>query len=155
MSAWQLHLMESHYRVVTFHFSLHMLIVFLFMEVLCKLVFSEAAKKVWSNFNKCLRRIWNLPANTHAGILHCCTGFNSNIFNTVFARASKFLDRAAASSNFLVRAVFFNPPAFIVLVLCTYMQLSLNSLSLHLTASLLMCCSSYSFSSMKAQAIFI
>ena len=34
-------------------------------------------------------------------------------YSTLYSqRASKFLDRAAASSNFLVRAVFFNPPAF-------------------------------------------
>ena len=66
---------------------------------------SPALKGLEVTFNKCLRCIWNLPANTHTGILHCCTGFNS-IFNTVFARASKFFDRAATSSNFLVHAVF-------------------------------------------------
>ena len=88
-----------------FHFSLHPSLFLLLSFSLWRQLSSPALKGLEVTFNKCLRRICNLPANTHTGILHCHTGFNS-IFNTVFARASKFLDRAATSSNYLVRAVF-------------------------------------------------
>ena len=56
-------------------------------------------------FNNCLRRIWSLPANTHTSILHYCANMLS-IYNLVFSRSAKFIDRASNSSNLLVRAVF-------------------------------------------------
>ena len=56
-------------------------------------------------FNNCLRRIWSLSANTHTSILHYCANMLS-IYNLVFSRSAKFIDRASNSSNLLVRAVF-------------------------------------------------
>ena len=72
---------------------------------------SPALRGLEVTFNNCLRRIWNLPRNTHTGILHCCAGLFS-IFNTVFSRSSKFLSRAANSNNMLVQAVFHDPSIY-------------------------------------------
>ena len=52
-------------------------------------------------FNNCLRRIWSLPANTHTSILHYCANMLS-IYNLVFSRSAKFIDRDFNSSNLLV-----------------------------------------------------
>ena len=56
-------------------------------------------------FNKCLRRIWSLPARTHTGIIHSCAGLES-MYNVVFVRSYNYMKRAIHSRNQLVRAVF-------------------------------------------------
>jgi len=55
--------------------------------------------------NKCLRRIWSLPANSHTGIVHCVSGCVS-VYNVCFQRFCKLYQSACSSNNFLVRTVF-------------------------------------------------
>ena len=61
--------------------------------------------------NKCLRRIWGLPSHCHTGILHRCARTQS-IYNMVYSRSCKFIDRAKCSSNGLVRSVFHESLAY-------------------------------------------
>ena len=51
-------------------------------------------------FNKCLRRIWSLPANSHTGIVHCVSGCVS-VYNVCFQRFCKLYQSACSSNNFL------------------------------------------------------
>ena len=58
------------------------------------------------SLNKILRKVWNLPRNSHTGILHCVAQVHT-ISNLLYKR---FLSpySHALSSSFLVRSIFLN-----------------------------------------------
>ena len=56
-------------------------------------------------FNKCLRKIWKLPHNTHTGILHCTAGVQS-LLSVVCSRSNAFSMKASSSPNRLVNVIF-------------------------------------------------
>ena len=55
-------------------------------------------------FNKILRRIWNLPFNSHTNIVHCVSGIES-IKNLIVKHFILLYQRALSCSS-LVRNVF-------------------------------------------------
>ena len=56
-------------------------------------------------FNKCLRKIWRLPFNTHTGILHCTAGVQS-LFTVICRRSNSFSLKASCCHNRLVNVIF-------------------------------------------------
>ena len=56
-------------------------------------------------FNKCLRRIWNLPSHSHTRIVHLIARLHS-LYNVVFHRSLALLRAALTSPSQLVRIVF-------------------------------------------------
>ncbi len=56
-------------------------------------------------FNNILRRIWNLPAHTHIGILHCVAHLQS-ITNVALSRSKSLLRSACACPSPVVQSVF-------------------------------------------------
>ena len=56
-------------------------------------------------FNKCLRKIWSLPLNTHTSILHCTAGVQS-LFSVVCGRSNSFSMKASSSPNRIVNVIF-------------------------------------------------
>ena len=65
---------------------------------------SKAITGIEVAFNKVLRRIWNLPFNSHTRIVHC-TARLFNIFNLISARPS-LLFSALSCSSFPVAFIF-------------------------------------------------
>ena len=57
------------------------------------------------SLNKLLRKIWNLPYNSHTGILHCVVHV-STISNIIYNRSLSMFSCAMSSSN-LVKSVDF------------------------------------------------
>jgi hypothetical protein len=57
-------------------------------------------------FNKCLRRIWNLPSCSHTRIVHLVAKLHS-LFNVVYRRTSALLRAAARCPSELVRTIFY------------------------------------------------
>ncbi len=57
------------------------------------------------SFNNILRRIWQLPRNSHTGILHLTARLPS-IVNVVLSRSSALLFKARSSPSSIVRLVF-------------------------------------------------
>ena len=66
---------------------------------------SKAITGIEVAFNKVLRRIWNLPFNSHTKIVHCTARLFS-IFNLISARSSSLLFSALSSSSFPVAFIF-------------------------------------------------
>ena len=62
-------------------------------------------------FNNILRRIWNLPARTHTGILHCVAQLQS-IVNTVLSRSKSLLHSACVCPSPVVQSVFRDSSSF-------------------------------------------
>ena len=55
-------------------------------------------------FNKILRRLWNLPFNSHTKIVHCVSRIES-IKNLIYKRFNRLYQRAHSCSS-LVRTIF-------------------------------------------------
>ena len=55
--------------------------------------------------NKVLRRIWNLPANSHTRIVHC-TAHLTSLFNTILSRSFSLLRSALACPSFPASYIF-------------------------------------------------
>ena len=55
-------------------------------------------------FNKILRRIWNLPFNSHTKIVHCVSRIES-IGNLIYKRFIRLYQKALSCSN-LVQGIF-------------------------------------------------
>ena len=66
---------------------------------------SKAITGIEVAFNKVLRRIWNLPFNSHTRIVHCTARLFS-IFNLTSARSSSLLFSALSSLSFPVAFIF-------------------------------------------------
>ena len=66
---------------------------------------SKAITGIEVAFNKVLRRIWNLPFNSHTRIVHCTARLFS-IFNLISACSSSLLFSALSSSSFPVAFIF-------------------------------------------------
>ena len=66
---------------------------------------SKAITSIEVAFNKVLRRIWNLPFNSHTRIVHCTARLFS-IFNLISARSSSLLFSALSCSSFPVAFIF-------------------------------------------------
>ena len=77
--------------------------------------------------NKCLRRIWSLPPNTHTGIVQYVSGCVS-VYNVCFQCFCKLYQSACSSINLLVHTVFvllLSPVAVLyeIMVVFPYIQL--------------------------------
>ena len=66
---------------------------------------SKAITGIEVAFNKVLRRIWNLPFNSHTIIVHC-TAHLFSIFNLISARSSSLLFSALSCSSFPIAFIF-------------------------------------------------
>ena len=66
---------------------------------------SKAITSIEVAFNKVLRRIWNLPFNSHTRIVHCTARLFS-IFNLISAGPSSLLFSALSCSSFPVAFIF-------------------------------------------------
>ena len=69
---------------------------------LCPLVIIVSSCE--NDLNKLLRKIWNLPYNSHTGILHCVAHV-STISNIIYNRSLSMFSSAMTSSN-LVKYIF-------------------------------------------------
>ena len=66
---------------------------------------SKSISTIEIAFNKVLRRIWNLPANSHTRIVHC-TARLTCLFNTIFSRSFSLLRSALACPSFPASYIF-------------------------------------------------
>ena len=66
---------------------------------------SKSISTIEIAFNKVLRRIWNLPANSHTRIVHCTARLTS-LFNTILSRSSSLLRSALACPSFPASYIF-------------------------------------------------
>ena len=66
---------------------------------------SKAITGIEVAFNKVLRRIWNLPFNSHTRIVHC-TAHLFSIFNLISACSSSLLFSALSCSSFPIAFIF-------------------------------------------------
>ena len=78
-------------------------------------------------FNKILRRIWNLPFNSHTNTVHCVSRIVS-IKNLIVKHFILLYQRALSCSS-LVRNVF----SFSSSLLYTFVEYNLNCATLHVT----------------------
>ena len=67
---------------------------------------SPTLKTIEVTFNKILRKVWNLPRQSHTSVVHCVAQV-STISNLLFKRFSSLLSRAISSSSSLVRTIFY------------------------------------------------
>ena len=56
-------------------------------------------------FNKLLRKIWNLPYNSHTGIVHCTAKIHS-VSNMLYDRFCSLHSFALSSSSSLIQSIF-------------------------------------------------
>ena len=56
-------------------------------------------------FNKLLRKIWNLPYNSHTGIVHCTAKIHY-VSNTLYDRFCSLHSFALSSSSSLIKSIF-------------------------------------------------
>ena len=66
---------------------------------------SKSISTIEIAFNKVLRRIWNLPANSHTRIVHCTARLTS-LFNTILSRSFSLLRSALACPSFPASYIF-------------------------------------------------
>ena len=55
--------------------------------------------------NKILRKIWNLPYQSHSGIVHCIAQINT-ISNLIFDRFCSFYSRCTSSKSHFLSSIF-------------------------------------------------
>ena len=65
-----------------------------------------SVKIIEVSLNKILPKVWNLPRNSHTGILHCVAQVHT-ISNLLYKRFLSLYSHAL-SSSFLVRSIFLN-----------------------------------------------
>ena len=68
---------------------------------------SPSIKLIEIALNKLLRRVWNLPYQSHSGIVHC-TARISHVSNFIFDRFCVLLSRSLSSPSGLVKSIFLN-----------------------------------------------
>ena len=66
---------------------------------------SPSIKLIEIALNKLLRRVWNLPCQSHSGIVHC-TARISHVSNFIFDRFCVLLSRSLSSPSGLVKSIF-------------------------------------------------
>ena len=66
---------------------------------------SPSIKLIEIALNKLLRRVWNLPYQSHSGIVHC-TARISHVSNFIFDRFCVLLSRSLSSPSGLVKSIF-------------------------------------------------
>ena len=76
------------------------------MDVLCGIWALKQLQSIEVAFNKVLRRIWNLPFNSHIIRIVHCTACLFSIFNLFSARSSSLLFSALSCLSFPVAFIF-------------------------------------------------
>ena len=66
---------------------------------------SSSIRVIEVALNKLLRKLWNLPRNSHSSIVHCVAEIDT-ISSMVYSRFGSLLSTAVSSSSSLVRSVF-------------------------------------------------
>ena len=69
------------------------------------LVVSLSSPSIEVAFNKLLRKIWNLPYNSHTGIVHCTAKIHS-VSNMLYDRFCSLHSFALSSSSSLIQSIF-------------------------------------------------
>ena len=67
---------------------------------------SPALKTIEVALNKILRKVWNLPRQSHTSVVHCVAQV-STISNLLIKRICSLFTRAISSSSCLVRTIFY------------------------------------------------
>ena len=66
---------------------------------------TSSLKLIEISLNKLLRKVWNLPYNSHTSIVHCVAR-TSSISNIVYNRFLSMYSRALSNCSSLVRLIF-------------------------------------------------
>ena len=66
---------------------------------------TSSLKLIEISLNKLLRKVWNLPYNSHTSIVHCVAQ-TSSISNIVYNRFLSMYSRALSNCSSLVRLIF-------------------------------------------------
>ena len=66
---------------------------------------SPSLKVIETALNKLLRKVWNLPYNSHTAIVHSVANCNT-VSNLILKRFCSLYNRALSSSSYLVRLVY-------------------------------------------------
>ena len=62
--------------------------------------------------NKILRKVWNLPCNSHTAIVHCVAQTHT-VCNLLHKSFCSFLSLALSSTSLLIKSVFTNSSNFV------------------------------------------
>ena len=74
--------------------------------------FMVTVNTFFETLNKILRKVWNLPCNSHTAIVHCIAQTHT-VCNLLHKRFCSFLSLALSSTSLLIKSVFTDSSNFV------------------------------------------